>query len=362
MSPVAAAPPTGPDVRVGIVSWNTAAELDRCLRSLPAALGSLDGEVVVVDNASADGSAEVAERHPGVRVVHNPLNVGYARAMNAALAGTTAAVLAAVNPDTVLPPGALATLVDRLLAVPDLGLVAPRLVHLDGGTQHSAYRFPSPAVSFATALPVRAQRGRLGRRLGLEAAGPPVTATDVDWAIGAVHVIRARALGGDQPYDERWFMYAEDIELCWRLAQRGWRRRYEADVVVPHEGNVAGAKAWGGRRTERWLATTYDWYARDRSRFAARRWAVANTTACAVVAARLALTGHRREARSLARLALVHARAITRLPVPDASAPATPLATPGGDRSDPLPGGRAGPDTAPHSPALRHGGGGSAPR
>lgn len=315
---------SGPAVRVGIVSWNIAAELDRCLAALPAALEGLDPEVVVVDNASGDDSAEVADRHPGVRVVRNPTNVGYARAMNAALTGSAAPVLAAVNPDTVVPPGAFAVLVARLLSCPDVGLVAPRLVHLDGGTQHSAYRFPSPAVSLATALPARAQRGRLGRRLGLEAAGPPMASTDVDWAIGAVHVIRAAALGARPPYDERWFMYGEDIELCWWLARRGWRRRYEADVVVPHEGNVAGAKAWGDRRTERWLATTYDWYGRDRGRAAARRWAAANTAACAAVAARLAVTGHRREMVSLARLTGVHARAIVHLPVPDPGAPAPP--------------------------------------
>lgn len=312
-----------PGVRVGIVSWNTAAELDRCLASLPAALQGLNAEVVVVDNASGDGSAEAAEHHSGVRVVRSPVNVGYARAMNAALAGTGAPVLAAVNPDTVLPAGALATLVERLLGRPDVGLVAPRLLDLDGGTQHSAYRFPSPVVSLATALPVRAQGGRLGRRLGLEAAGPPPVA-DVDWLIGAVHVIRAAALDGRPPYDERWFMYGEDIELCWRLARRGWRRRYEADVVVHHEGNVAGAQAWGGRRTERWLPITYDWYARDRGRFAARRWAAANTVACTLVAARLAATGRRREAVPLSRLAGVHGRAIARIPIPDPSPPPAP--------------------------------------
>lgn len=316
--------PSGPAVRVGVVSWNTAVELDRCLAALPAALAGLDAEVVVVDNASGDGSAEVAERHRGVRVVRNPTNLGYARAMNAALAGSRAPVLAAVNPDTVMAPGALTTLVARLLAHPDVGLVAPRLVQLDGGTQHSAYRFPSPVVSLATALPARAQRGRLGRRLGLEPAGPPTAPIDVDWAIGAVHVIRAAALAQRPPYDERWFMYAEDIELCWWLDRRGWRRRYEADVVVAHEGNVAGAKAWGARRTERWLATTYDWYARDRGRPAARRWAVANTAACVAVAARLAVTGHRGEAVALARLAGVHARAIARIPIPDPSSPPPP--------------------------------------
>jgi GT2 family glycosyltransferase len=312
-------------LRVGIVSWNTAPELDRCLRALPAALGSVVAEVVVVDNSSADDSAAVAAGHAGVRVVGNDANLGYARAMNQALAGTAAPVLAAVNPDTVPPPGSIAELAHRLLDAPEVGLVAPRLADLDGGNQHSAYRFPSPAVSLATALPLRVQRGALGRRLGLEAAGPPPVPLDVDWAVGAVHVIRATALAGRAPYDERWFMYAEDIELCWWLGRRGWRCRYEADVVVPHEGNVAGAKAWGADRTARWLPATYDWYARDRGRAAARRWGVANALACGVVATRSALTRHPAEARAMAALARWHGRAAIRLPRPDPTPPPAPV-------------------------------------
>src|SRR3546814_14755832 len=85
------------DVRVGIVSWNTAELLDRCLAALPAALGELEAEVVVVDNDSDDDSAAVAERH-GVKVVHNADHDGYARGMNAALDDTDAPVLIALNP------------------------------------------------------------------------------------------------------------------------------------------------------------------------------------------------------------------------------------------------------------------------
>ena len=97
---------TAPDVRVGIVSWNTAALLDRCLSALPAALGGLRAEVIVVDNASADDSVNVARGHAGVRVELQSENLGYARGMNLALAGSTAPVLLALNPDTEAAPSA----------------------------------------------------------------------------------------------------------------------------------------------------------------------------------------------------------------------------------------------------------------
>jgi len=265
-------------VKVGIVSWNTGALLDRCLAALPAALGSFDADVVVVDNASSDGSVEVARRHPSVTVVANDANLGYARAMNQALAtGDPADVVIALNPDTEPAPGSLATLVERLLADPTLGLVVPRLAGAEGDLQHSAYRFPSPRVTLVVSfVPNLLLRRGIGRRFWLEGFADHEGRTDVDWAIGAVHVIRAAALDGSPPYDETWFMYAEDIELCWRLRRAGWRIRLEGDVVVAHVGNAAGAQAWGADRTVRWLVPTYQWYARDRGAAAARAWAVTN--------------------------------------------------------------------------------------
>ena len=259
------------------MSWNTADLLDRCLSALPAALAGTDADLVVVDNASSDASADVAAGHPGVRVVRNPANVGYARAMNTALGGGAADVLIALNPDTEPPPGSLVTLVHRLLADPGVGLVAPKLLGAAGDPQWSARRFPSLGVGAATCLlPGRWQGGRLGRHLNLELADQPDHPADIDWAIGAVHVIRARALAGRAPYDERWFMYVEDIELCWWLAERGWRRRFEADVAVPHVGNASGDQAWGDEYMGRCFDAMYDWYERDLSRLGVRAWAALN--------------------------------------------------------------------------------------
>lgn len=270
------------DVRVGIVSWNTAPLLDRCLAAVPAAVGGLEAEVVVVDNASGDDSADVAAAH-GVRVVRNRSNEGYARGMNAALRGTDAPVLVALNPDTEPPPGSLATLAERLLHRPLAGLVVPRLVNADGSLQPSAQRFPSIPLAVVSGLvPRRLQRGRIGRRWWLEGAVPHDTNEAVEWAIGAVHVIRRAALGDTDPYNERWFMYGEDIELCWRLRRDGWEVRLEGDVVVPHVGNAAGEQAWGWQRDARIWATSYDLDAQLRSRRHARAWAAVNTAAVGV--------------------------------------------------------------------------------
>lgn len=308
-----------PDVRVGIVSWNTAALLDRCLAALPAALGELDAEIVVVDNDSSDDSAAVAARHP-VTLVRNERNEGYAHGMNQALAGTDAPVLLALNPDTEPPPGSLAALVGHLDDQPAAAVVAPRLVHPDGRLQHSAYRFPSlPLAAVACFVPQRWQQGRVGERWWLEGAALHDRSGPVDWALGAVHVIRRAALDGRAPYSERWFMYAEDVEICWRLAREGWQTWLATDVVIPHAANASGAQAWGSARDQRWWAASYDLYARMRRPVAARAWAAVNTVGVLVhITANLvgsvrpgpARAQRRAVARSLARVLPTHVRAL----------------------------------------------------
>jgi GT2 family glycosyltransferase len=277
------------DVRVGIVSWNTADLLDRCLSALPSALAGMDAEVVVVDNASDDGSDRVAAGHPGVRVLRNETNLGYARAMNQALRGTDAPVLVALNPDTEPGPGTLAELVRRLEAEPDVGLVTPRLLNRDGTDQHSVYRFPSSAVAAVVAFVPRTCQARgVGRRWWLEGFSDHQRRTDIEWAIGAVHVIRSTAVDGQRPYSERWFMYVEDLDLCWRLSRAGWRRRLEGDIAIGHVGNAAGAQMWGAGRTARWLEATYDWYGGARGRTAMEAWGAVNVAGLLWLVGRMA--------------------------------------------------------------------------
>ena len=308
------------DVRIGIVSWNTADHLARCLDALPAALDGMTAEVVVVDNASTDGSADVAEAHP-VRVVRNETNVGYARAANQALAGSDAPVLIALNPDTVPPPGSLRALVERLRTT-GAGLVVPVLRNPDGTRQHSVHRFPSRRLAVVVALPGRLHRGYLGRRFWLESADDDWRSGPVDWAIGAVHVVDATALApGEQPYTERWFMYVEDLELCHRLARRGRITWLDTGVEIVHVGNAAGAQAWGDTRDRRWWWATYDFVHLTAGASVLRQLAALHLLSAvghlvgavtASIPRRPTRRRHRDRARALARVLDVHARVLAR--------------------------------------------------
>jgi GT2 family glycosyltransferase/glycosyltransferase involved in cell wall biosynthesis len=269
-----------PVVRVGIVSWNTAECLGACLDALPAALDGIDAEIVLVDNASTDESAQVAASRPFVRVVRNGRNVGYARAMNQALGGTDAEFLLAVNPDTVCPPGSLRALADYLQEHPDVGLVAPRLLNADGSLQHSVHRFPSfRATTVMGFVPPPLRSGWIGEQWWLEGSADAEheRVVDIDWVIGAVHCIRASAIEGELPYNERWFMYGEDMDRCWKLHGRGWRVVLLGTVPVMHIGNVAGEKAWGAAREARWLDSMYDWYVTEHGVPAAQAYAFATS-------------------------------------------------------------------------------------
>ncbi|MGH9137820.1 MAG: glycosyltransferase family 2 protein [Acidimicrobiales bacterium] len=308
------------DVRVGIVSWNTAELLDRCLTAVPAALGDLDAEVVVVDNASSDASAGVARSRPWVKAIANDENIGYARAMNQALAGTDAPFLVALNPDTEPSPGSLATLVELLRSQPDTALLVPRLAYPDGSLQHSVYRFPTVAVAAAVGLAPRfVQRRGLGRRMWLEGFAPHDEPGEIEWAIGAVHVLRAEAVRDEAVYTERWFMYVEDMELCWRLRSAGWKVRFEPDVEVRHVGNASGEQAWGGERERRYWVATYDFVRASRGALRARALAAVNVLGCLVQGGVTALRGlvpgpkqpeRRRLARRLLRSIPVHVAAV----------------------------------------------------
>lgn len=303
----------GPDVRIGIVSYNTAGLLDRCLSALPAALGDLRAEVVVVDNASRDGSADVADAHPGVRVERSPDNLGYARGMNAALAGTTAPVLLALNPDTVALPGSLARLVQTLTEHPRAGCVVPVLRNDDDSLQHSVHRFPGVVTALVMGLvPGPLRRGLVGRRWWLEGFAPHDRQQSVDWAIGAVHCLRAEALAGQLPYSQRWFMYAEDMELCWRLGRAGWTTVLEPRAEVAHVGNAAGAVEFGADREARWLDATYDWYVEAKGPLAARFWAAANVVGLSAKLVLLRAGGAEGHGRQLHALRAFHAGRVRR--------------------------------------------------
>ncbi|MDQ1511991.1 MAG: N-acetylglucosaminyl-diphospho-decaprenol L-rhamnosyltransferase [Actinomycetota bacterium] len=223
--------------------------LARCVASLLADTSAGPMELVVVDNRSRDGSiAELVAAHPDVHVVRAPGNVGYARAANLGTAATKAPIVAVMNPDTVVHLGTADALVSRLEREPRLAACGPRLQNPDGSDYPSARTLPSIPVAIGHGLlGLWWPKNRFTSRYRQLDADPGVPRL-VDWVSGAAIWLRRRALDNVGGWDERYFMYLEDTDLCWRLRNSGWEVAYEPAGVVVH---VQGASA--SRRPYRML-------------------------------------------------------------------------------------------------------------
>jgi N-acetylglucosaminyl-diphospho-decaprenol L-rhamnosyltransferase len=221
-------------------------------------------ELVVVDNGSRDGSvAALRAVHPEVQVVRSPGNVGYARAANLGTAATRAEFVAVLNPDTRIERGTARAMLGRLDTQTRLAACGPRLKNLDGTDYPSARQLPS--------VPVGVMHGLLGMwwpsnpftTRYRELAASPDDARLVDWLSGAAIWLRRDALDDVGGWDERFFMYLEDVDLCWRLRHAGWEIAYEPGGIVWH---VQGAST--SRRPYRMLFEHH----RSAWRFARKRY------------------------------------------------------------------------------------------
>jgi N-acetylglucosaminyl-diphospho-decaprenol L-rhamnosyltransferase len=266
-----------PAVAVAVVSWNTRDLLAACLASLEPEVRAGRAEVWVVDNASSDGSAElVRSRFAWARLVASEENLGFGTAVNRVAAATDCAWIAPANADVAVEPGALETLLAAGAADPGAGALAPRLVLPDGHTQHSAYAFPTLAFTAVFNLGLHRVVPGLGDRLLLEGFWNAERARRVPWAIGALLLVRRTAWEAAGGFDEDQWMYAEDLDLGWRLARAGWATRYVPAARVRHQSSAATAQAWGDERTARWLASTYAWMLRRRGAPVTRAVAAVN--------------------------------------------------------------------------------------
>lgn len=225
------------DLSIAVVSWNTRDLLDGCLESVFETTFGVEFEVIAVDNASSDGSAEmVREKYPQVRLIENSDNVGFAAANNQAYAASDSKFFLLLNPDTILHEAALHKLLSSLDEYADCALAAPQLVWGDGCVQESVGHFPSLASELFDALYLtRVLRRRRASCLYVpQADGSRV----IDWACGACLLLRRDALGNSRSVlDDRYFMFSEETDLCRTLRSRGWGIRYEPSAVVTHLGS-----------------------------------------------------------------------------------------------------------------------------
>jgi N-acetylglucosaminyl-diphospho-decaprenol L-rhamnosyltransferase len=274
------------EVAIAVVSWNTRELLDACLRSLEDHVAAGRAEVWVVDNGSIDGSgALVRDRHPWAHLLEGT-NVGFGGAVNRVAACTGTPWIAAANADVEITDGALEALLRAGAAHPSAGAVAPQLVLGDGQVQHSVHPFPTLALTLLFNLGLPQAIPPLGDRLTIEGRWDPTRPRYVDWALGAFVLMRRVAFDAVGGFDPRQWMYAEDLDLGWRLREAGWRTWFEPSALVLHAGAASTSQAWGAQRTEQWMWSSYAWMLRRRGSAFVRATAIANLLGAA---ARLAL-------------------------------------------------------------------------
>lgn len=242
----------GVDVTISIVNWNTREELRECLNTALSQDGSVTSEVIVVDNASTDGSADMVRQDflQKVTLIANSRNLGFGAAHNEAIRQAAGRYVLILNPDSrFLHAGTVAKMIAYMDANPGIGVLGPRILNPDGTLQFSARRFPSMIAGIFrhTALGRLFPKNRFVRRY-LMVDERHDTTMDVGWVSGCAMMLRREMLDEIGLFDERFFMYCEDVDLCCRAHNipradgSHWRVVYYAEAEVQHQIGAASDK------------------------------------------------------------------------------------------------------------------------
>ncbi len=230
-------------VSVIIVSFNTKHLLGRCIDSVQASVGGLVCETIVVDNGSSDGSADyIRADYPSVVLIASKHNLGFAKANNLGFERASGDYIVLLNSDAFLVGDSLKVAVELMDGHPETGLAGGRLIGENGGWQPSARAFPGIINDALTisGLAARYPRSRIFGR-------PDMTYVDqsrdlyCDWVPGAFTIIRRSALENTGFFDERFFLYYEEVDLCRRMKKAGWKVAYWPAVAVIHIGGASTA-------------------------------------------------------------------------------------------------------------------------
>lgn len=245
------------DAGIVILNWNTCGLLRRCLETVLASEGDFTYKVVVVDNASSDGSAEMVRQHfPQVELIASEVNGGYPYGNNLGLkalgfhgAGQVDAdaprYAVLLNPDTEVPPDAFFHMIKYMDARPEIGVAGPKLVLEDGSLDLACRRaFPTPLVSLyrfsglSKLFPHHPQFGRYNMTFA-----DPDRELEVDSVVGAYMQVRREAIDAVGLLDETFFMYGEDLDWAYRIKTAGWKVFYYPSVVIRHIKRAASRKS-----------------------------------------------------------------------------------------------------------------------
>jgi len=225
------------DLSVIIVNYNVRDFLENALTSVAQALKGIDGEVIVVDNASDDGSIEmVRKKFPRVRAIANGTNLGFAAANNIGLAESTGRYMLLLNPDTIVQEDTFQTIIRFLDDHPDAGMAGCRILNPDGTLQPACRRsFPTPWVAFTkiSGLSALYPESRIFGRYNLGYLDPGST-YEVDAISGSFMAVRRSAWEQVGGLDEEYFMYGEDLDWCYRFKRAGWKVYYVSETRIIH--------------------------------------------------------------------------------------------------------------------------------
>jgi N-acetylglucosaminyl-diphospho-decaprenol L-rhamnosyltransferase len=224
-----------------IVSWNVKALLQRCLASVmeSSARNAFECEIIVVDNASDDGSQDMVRHHfPTAKLIASATNLGFTKGNNVGIADSSGRYILLLNPDTEVVGNALSEMVAYMDHHPDAGALGPKVLFPDGRIQSSRRRFPTLATAFVESTVVQQwfPRNRTLAHYYVSDRSDDQE-QDVDWIIGACLLIRRETWDQVGPLDEAFFMYSEELDWCRRAKALGWRVVYVPDAtIVHHEG------------------------------------------------------------------------------------------------------------------------------
>jgi N-acetylglucosaminyl-diphospho-decaprenol L-rhamnosyltransferase len=276
-----------PSLDVVIVAHRSSDLLHDCLVALRDGPPRCPTHVRVVDNASGDGTVDMVRREfPDVVLTASPRNLGFSAANNLAIRSGDAAYVLALNPDTRVTPGALDRMIDLMEARPEVGISGCRLQLEDGTLDHAAKRsFPTPLSALGHFTGVGRRPGAAGKLA--EYRAPGVESGPVDAVNGAFMLIRRSALEEVGLFDEGFWMYMEDLDLCYRFAQAGWITWYEPGATVIH---VKAGSAGPVRSARLDRAFHYGMYRFYRKHYAPHRSPLVNMAVYAGIAGKLAIS------------------------------------------------------------------------
>lgn len=226
------------DLSIIIINYNTKQFIRKCLDSLlPSGLNNLNSEIIVIDNYSSDVSADsIIRDFPKIKFIFNTMNLGFSRACNQGIREAKGRYIFILNPDTELSGGSLEVMVRFMDEHPGCGIAGPKLLTKDGKTEFSCRSFPTYSTAFFNRYSLLTRmfpRSKYADRY-LLASQLHNSIQEIDWVSGAAMVIRRDCLNQIGKFDESFFMYCEDIDICQRAKLKGWKVFYYPHLMFTH--------------------------------------------------------------------------------------------------------------------------------